>query len=202
MILTKTKINQIAMGIEKYGSDDALIIQLLKEGNPDVIDLLYGKYEHMVRATAYDILLDREKAEDAKQEIFIRIYEILSEKKTLSIKGEVGGYLYIMTRNLSLNMKRSDKYRDNRNLVYSEHLPQVTTPVDDIDHERTQKVDKVLAKQSPERRDAYQLVIREGKTYEEAAKETGKSKHTVRILVTRTIKELKSKLGKKFLLFL
>ena len=61
--------------------DELTIINQLKDGNLDAIDLLYSKYSAQALRTAYLITSDRYMAEDIVQEAFITCYNSIHSLK-------------------------------------------------------------------------------------------------------------------------
>lgn len=75
------KISYILMrgqdkGEEALDEDLKLIKEVLK-GNVDSFSILMNKYEHMVFSFAYNMINDREAAQDVTQEVFIIVYNKL-----------------------------------------------------------------------------------------------------------------------------
>jgi RNA polymerase sigma factor (sigma-70 family) len=86
------------------------LIQALQQGEEAAFKLLVANYQDRVYHTALGFLLSSEDAEDAAQEVFIRVFE-----KIASFKGEssLATWIYRVTVTQSLDMLRK-KQRKKR----------------------------------------------------------------------------------------
>ena len=57
--------------------EDLKLIKEVLKGNVDSFSILMNKYEHMVFSFAYNMINDREAAQDVTQEVFIIVYNKL-----------------------------------------------------------------------------------------------------------------------------
>jgi len=58
---------------------DEDLVHRCRTGEPDAFSELYGRYRRRVLSTAYRIIRNPEDAQDATQEIFLKIYRSISE---------------------------------------------------------------------------------------------------------------------------
>ncbi|NLV18507.1 MAG: RNA polymerase sigma factor [Bacteroidetes bacterium] len=93
------------------------IIQLILKGDSEKFRLLVEKYQNMVFRTCIGFVHNKEDAEDLTQEIFIRVYQSLSQFKG---NAAFSTWLYRIAINASLNkinrspLKSFFKSRDER----------------------------------------------------------------------------------------
>lgn len=66
------------MVVREGGSDEALLIARAREGDQDAFRQLVERYQSAVYNLAYRMLGDPDEAEDAAQEIFVRLYRQLA----------------------------------------------------------------------------------------------------------------------------
>lgn len=136
---------------------------------------------------AWYILEDAAEAEDAVQELFLRLWR---GKDALDGIRSPKGYAIRVLRNLCL-----DRIRQSRKMLPAEELPEAAQPArqDDAVDER-ERLAKVLdaIKSLPERqREVLTLRTLDGLSYEEIAKQTGINYLTLRVLLSQARNKLK-----------
>ncbi|MGJ7912416.1 RNA polymerase sigma factor [Neobacillus sp. LXY-1] len=118
---------------------DTVLIQKVLDGHDHAFRLLVEKYRNDVFRTVFAILRDQKEAEDAAQEVFIKIYMSLSQY-------ENQGFKTWMTRiavNHAIDMKRKQARR--REEVFEEFETLGTTE-DSLEREILQKEQKQLVR--------------------------------------------------------
>lgn len=136
---------------------------------------------------AWYILEDAAEAEDAVQELFLRLWR---GRDALDGIRSPKGYAIRVLRNLCL-----DRIRQSRKMLPAEDLPEAAQPArqDDAVDER-ERLAKVLdaIKSLPERqREVLTLRTVDGLSYEEIAKQTGINYLTLRVLLSQARNKLK-----------
>ena len=136
---------------------------------------------------AWYILEDAAEAEDAVQELFLRLWR---GKDALDGIRSPKGYAIRVLRNLCL-----DRIRQSRKMLPAEELPESAMPArqDDAVDER-ERLAKVLdaIKSLPERqREVLTLRTLDGLSYEEIAEQTGINYLTLRVLLSQARNKLK-----------
>jgi RNA polymerase sigma-70 factor (ECF subfamily) len=99
-------------------------------GRPPAIDRaeienLYRRYGALVRRRARSILGDDHEAEDAMQEVFVRVIAAMAEFRGQS---QPSTWLYRITTNLCLNRIRDSRRRRDRLIEAAEHGRDPMTP--------------------------------------------------------------------------
>ena len=74
--------------------------------DPESFQAVYAAHAQRVYANAYRILRDPAKAEDAVQDVFLRLW--LHPDRFDERRGELGSYLALMARSRALDLARSD----------------------------------------------------------------------------------------------
>ncbi|MEX0883820.1 MAG: sigma-70 family RNA polymerase sigma factor [Cyclobacteriaceae bacterium] len=92
------------------------LVQCLKQGDIKAFDELYYRYLPRLLCFAYKYLLDEQEAEEATQEIFIKIWE---KRKSLDEDKNFKSYLFQSIKNLLLN-----KIRDQKKNCSIEQVPE------------------------------------------------------------------------------
>ena len=136
---------------------------------------------------AWYILEDAAEAEDAVQELFLRLWR---GKDALDGIRSPKGYAIRVLRNLCL-----DRIRQSRKMLPAKDLPEAAQPArqDDAVDER-ERLAKVLdaIKSLPERqREVLTLRTLDGLSYEEIAEQTGINYLTLRVLLSQARAKLK-----------
>jgi RNA polymerase sigma factor (sigma-70 family) len=86
---------------------DELIITKVLEGDTAAYSALVTKYSNMVLTLAYNIILNREDAEEVVQDAFLKAFNALSSFKKQSA---FSTWLYRIVVNVALNKKKLKKF--------------------------------------------------------------------------------------------
>lgn len=73
------------------------------EGEKSIIEFIYTNYRQMMYKTAFDILKNKENAEDAVHDAFLRVVKNVSKFRKYSCN-QNAAYLVIIVRGIALNM--------------------------------------------------------------------------------------------------
>ena len=138
---------------------------------------------------AYYILEDSDDAEDAVQDLFLKLW-------TSEASGTVGNpkaYCIAMMRNLCIDrLRRGSKvYRE----PLSEKLPCNDDTVRDIEARETlDKVSRCMESLSESQRNVLKMKVFEDLSYEEISRRTGMNIFTLRVLLSQARRKLKNEL--------
>lgn len=135
--------------------------------------------------TAMGMLGSREDAEDALQDLFIKLWR---QRDTLDHVYNPGAYASRMIRNICIDRHRAQRPADR--------LPDGFEPCDDsvsdaADTERVRLVADAIRRLPGNQRKALEMRTLMGLTYDEISARTGMSPLTLRVLVSRARKTLK-----------
>lgn len=137
---------------------------------------------------AFYILESRDEAEDAVQEVFLRLWR---DREKLDAIQNPKAYCIRMLRNLCL-----DRIRAVQRLSFPEELPELpSSRLQDDELDEKQRLDKVLEaiKALPDRqREIMMLRVVDGLSYEEISRRTSQNYLTLRVLLSRARAKLKS----------
>jgi RNA polymerase sigma-70 factor, ECF subfamily len=153
------------------------LIRGAKAGQAESFETLVSLHERRVLRLAQRLLLNRESARDAAQEVFIRLHKKLG---SVADDKELGPWLYRTTVNICIDFMRRTKDELPIDL-----LPDFSHDSDDPERsaareEQGQLVLKALKKLSQKERQAIVLRDLEGYSTAEVAKLLGSSETTVR----------------------
>lgn len=92
----------------RSGRNDLTPIQRAQQGDPDAFAVLFEQYKNLVYKTAYLMLGTTADAEDALQEVFVRVHRSLRDYDPR--KGAFTTWLYRVTLNYCLNHRRQWRF--------------------------------------------------------------------------------------------
>ncbi|QRR01216.1 RNA polymerase sigma factor [Dyadobacter sandarakinus] len=173
----------------KFPEEDLAV--LISNGSEDAFQQLYYTYFQRIYNYALRFIKAGELAEDIAQEVFIKIWE---RRDALAQVQHLKSYLYKTCKNMALNML-AKAARDTR--LREQIIAAATTFHDDTEAGARQQEYENCLKEAitalpPRRRQIYELVKLEGKSYEEVAAELHISPGTVNdhiVKATRSVRE-------------
>lgn len=140
---------------------------------------VFENYKQQVYSQVYAISKSQYAAEEITQEIFIKLW---TNAEALNNVKNLGGYIYTITRNYSLNYLR--KTASDVKLV--NELMRVAVADDNNTEARLaasecrQLISNAVSQLSPQRQLVYKLCKEDGLSYDEIAAQLNLSKHTVK----------------------
>jgi RNA polymerase sigma-70 factor, ECF subfamily len=172
--------------------DDATLVAAARDGDLDSFEALVRAYTPKVYAHAYRFLGDGPSAEDAVQEVFIKVFRSLPD---FDGRSTFSTWLYRVTRNVCLDAFRAGKRRP----MPIDPLHAVPAGSADPANEATMNVavEQAMGALPPEDRDALSAVSVFGLSYEEAGEALGVPTGTVKSRVFRARRSLTHTLGLK-----
>lgn len=85
---------------------DREIVDRIKKGDNEAFDYLVNQYSKKIINTAYSLLYDADEAQDAAQEVFIKVYRNIG---TFRGDSSVSTWIYRITRNVCCDILRKRK---------------------------------------------------------------------------------------------
>jgi RNA polymerase sigma-70 factor (ECF subfamily) len=148
-----------------------------KAGDLAAFDRLMRQYERLVLVTALRLLGDLEDAQDASQEVFLRLYRNLNK---VGASGDLSGWLYRVTVNVCHDARR--KRQLSGPVEDADELPALTTDPQRaaVETERRRALEMSLRMLSEKERAVLVLRDLEGLSTEEVARALGTTEATVR----------------------
>ncbi len=167
-----------AAAVPTDGPDEGLrLVAAARAGDLAAFELLMRQYERLVLVTALRLLGNMEDAQDASQEVFLKLYRNLGK---LERAGRLTGWLYRVTVNVCHNLRRG---RPIEAFVEEagEALDRTADPQKAMtDSERRRALELSLRMLSERERAAVTLRDLEGLSTQEAALAMGVHEATVR----------------------
>jgi len=162
--------------------DRGSVIAAAKAGDLAAFDQLMRQHERMVLVTALRLLGSLDDAQDASQEVFLKLYRNLGK---VEASGNISGWLYRVTVNACHDLRRrrpvSVPMEDAGELASKEADPAQQS----AEQERRRVLQLSLRMLSEKERSALVLRDLEGLTTEEVARVLGSSEATVRSQISK-----------------
>lgn len=158
------------------------IVELARRGDPESFETLYERYYPTMVWLAYSILVDRNQAEDAAQQTFVKACEKLGSLKQAD---RFAPWLAAICRNESQQLIRRRQHRLSWQAADADYA--VQNDAADADHEMVRAAIHGLA---PMYREIIILHYFNGMDYPQIASTLGVAMHTVRGRLFRARKQI------------
>jgi len=175
------------MGIDKVEPSDAELVRRVRAGDTGAYGALVSRYRDRLGRYAVHMIGDREDAEEALQDSFVRAYRSLAR---CDDPARFGAWLYgilvnrCRTTGARAARRRRMFVRDAQALDGAAHADRA----DRLDW--TDAVDRALARLAPDYREAFLLKHVEDLEYEEIAELTGAGVSALKMRVKRAREQL------------
>ena len=152
-------------------NEERILIQRCQQGDRSAYKSIFLKYKDTVYNIAYGMFSNVEDAQDMTQEVFIRVFEKISQFR---FKSSFSTWLHRIVVNMCLNERRKrQRYKSNVTEFtdYHEQMhPQVKTPEDELlRKERKSQIQEAMDRLKDAHRTILVLREIEGLSYEELA---------------------------------
>lgn len=184
----------IAAGMDAP-DERARTVAAAKAGDRAAFDCLMRRHERLVLATALRLLGNLADAQDAAQEVFLKLHRNLAK---VEASGNLSGWLYRVTVNVC-----RDQRRRKPEAVAADEINELAAPAPDpqqalADAERRRALELSLRRLSPKERAALVLRDLEGLSTEEVAVALGSSEATVRSQISKARVKVKKFMAEYF----
>jgi RNA polymerase sigma factor (sigma-70 family) len=176
---------------------DIELIQRIVHKDATALEQLYDQYERPMYAFAYRMLKDSMMAEEAVQELFMRIWN--SADKFDSYQGKLSTWMFTLIRNISIDLIRKKKSRMPEPMAPVEQLDILADTSHNIEAEVEMKwlsdqVKEALNDLNPDQKQVVEWIYYEGLTQQEVADTHSIPLGTVKSRVRLALKQLSAKL--------
>ena len=149
-------------------------------------------YKDPMYRLALRILGNEEDANDIVQDAFLKLWD---RRKVLNEVKNLKSFSMTMIRNACIDQIRKNKPLNNKEQALANH-PDERTPEADLDHkEELQIVNGIIDGLNHQQKEIIQMREIEGMEYDEIVEITGLSSNNLRVILSRTRKEIKAKLA-------
>ncbi len=165
-----------AAGAAATASDDAVLLQRVRQGDPSAMAEVFDRYSRAVYSVALRILKDTGHAEDVMQEIFFQLWR--NPESFVPGRGSLAAWLIVVSRNRSIDLLRRRKPTDSVGDVV---LPSSFNLASQAEHNALiERVRKVLKGLPAEQQRSMELAFFEGLSHSEIAEKTGDPLGTIK----------------------
>ena len=178
----------------KHLSDQELM-SIVQAGDFSPASELYDRYSSRIYNFAYRFLKNSEAAEDATQEVFVKM---LKHAGQFHGGAKLSTWLFSITANWCRDyLRKSDnKAKEAEDVLLSLPAPSELAPDRRLEQrENEQRIQKALTALTPEQREAILLSRYQGLSYAEIAQISGCSEGAVKTRVFRAMETLKKALS-------
>lgn len=181
-VATQARIPSAGAAQDQLGS----WLRMTALGDHKAFRSLYDATSRRMLGQAISILRDRDAAEDALQDTFVRIWS--SARHFNPERGHSLAWMSRIIRNVAIDRLRS-KRQAARYLGSDEHLPEPSMPPEPVD-DRLDLIEALDAL-SPEQRNTIRMVVLQGWTHEEVALREGIPTATTKSRAQRGLRRLR-----------
>ena len=160
----------------------------LKNGNLDIIQEIYNKYQNIVYGVAFSILKNREDSEDVVQIVFAKLY-ILDKNKLPQDKETT--WLYTVAKNEALTILINKNSTIDIENIYD--LKEDNNEIDELINRET--YNKIISNLNQKEKEIVSLKILSNLTFNEIGDILGEATGTVKWRYYKSIYKLKTLLG-------
>ncbi|MCR8646011.1 RNA polymerase sigma factor [Paenibacillus sp. N1-5-1-14] len=164
-----------------------IIVAQVKNGNKEAFRTLVCEYQRKIHVYSYHMLRNKEEAEDAVQEIFLKCYQNIHQYAQGT---SFSGWLYTVAYNHCINLLKKRSLRHKLIALYRTQLAQAKQEVDYA----SLSVHDVLDLLSAEDRNLLVLRVWEDQSFDEISRIMNCKPTTVRKRFERIRKKLKMKI--------
>lgn len=175
------------MGIDKVEPSDAELVRRVRAGDTAAYAALVARYRERLGRYAVHMIGDREDAEEALQDTFVRAYRSLAR---CDDDARFGAWLYGILVNRCRTVGARAARRRRLFVRDEEALHGAARPDRGDDVEWTDAVERALARLAPEYREAFLLKHVEDLEYEAMARLTGAGISALKMRVKRAREQL------------
>ena len=178
----------------KHLSDQELM-RIVQAGDFSPASEIYDRYSSRIYNFAYRFLRNSEAAEDATQEVFVKMLKHASQ---FHGDAKLSTWLFSITANWCRDYlrKADNKAKEAEEVLYSLPAPSEEAPDRNLERRQDeQRIQRALSALTPEQREAILLSRYQGLSYAEIAQISGCSEGAVKTRVFRAMETLKKALA-------
>lgn len=175
-------------------SPDAALYESIQAKNKEALEILYDRYEKILFSFLYKMTEDYDLAEEALQEVFIKIWRGTGEYD--EGKGKFTSWLFTMARNSAIDIIRKKKAKP---FVTIETIDQMASDGLSVEEkaewqEEKTRVQKAVDLLSAEQKGLIQLIYFKGYTQQKISEDYNIPLGTVKSRIRLALKNLKKSL--------
>lgn len=166
-------------------------IQAIASGDVKAFEVLYLAYYNKVLTYTSSLLHNSVKAEDATQDVFLKIWR---NRHNLKEDENVNSYIYLTARRVVLDIYRDEKYAQRYKAWTESNRSEESVEISCV-NEIEDIAAKMIDCMPPKRKEVFMLSRRNGMTAKEIADKMDLSVNTVNKHIALALSSLKKKLN-------
>ena len=176
----------------------AELVARVRGGDEEAFRLIFDRYSRPLLSFVYDMVGERELAEDLTQETFVRAYKGLAG---LRDEARLSTWLFSIAKNVARESLRTRRRHsghveiDDEETVFEPHDERPTPSAELLDKELSGVIQKALLKLDEDKRLVFTLKIFQQRSYEEIAEITGFSIGKLKTDLHRARAEMRRRIG-------
>ena len=176
-------------------ASDTELIERLRGGEKQAIEVLYTKYGGLVYSVAYKILQNNYDAEEVTQDVFVSLWQ---REDYQSGRGSLKSFLGVVTRYRAIDRLRKRNSSAQFIEKWQQHIYKTSAnilPLEEVENlEQQEKLEKALSLLPPEQKEILMLNFFEGLSRTEIAEKLNMPVGTVKSRVRLAFVKLKKNL--------
>jgi len=175
--------------------DDASLIRLIAQKQPEALSELYDRYYRLIFSLALYIVQEQATAEEITLDVFARVWEKAATYQ--AERARVSTWLTSITRNQAIDVLRRQRVRPEQNsLSWSEVLPQAISHAANPEEStelalQRERVQAAIAQLPAEQKQVLGLAYFRGYTHREVSEALGQPLGTVKTRLQLALKKLR-----------
>jgi RNA polymerase sigma factor (sigma-70 family) len=167
---------------------DEIIMNRVKDGNLTELSVLFERYYVKLYNFMLKLTFNRAVSQDLTQNLF---YRIIKYRHTFRDDHTFKSWIYQLARNVHFDYCKQQKKLADRYTQVEEYEENVADEKGSFDEEEYERLDKALAKLSPDQKEIIVLSRFQGLKYEEISTIQNLSVPAIKVQMHRAIKHLR-----------
>jgi RNA polymerase sigma factor (sigma-70 family) len=167
---------------------DEIIMKRVKEGNLAELSVLFERYHLRLYNFMLRLTFDRSVSQDLTQNLF---YRIIKYRHTFKEDHSFKSWIYQLARNIHIDFCKQQQKATERYTQVEEYNENFAEEKEGFNEEEYEKLDRAMARLSPEQKEILVLSRFQGLKYEEISSIRDLSVPAIKVQVHRAIKQLR-----------
>jgi RNA polymerase sigma-70 factor (ECF subfamily) len=185
---------------QNSNSDEKKLLLELSLGSEFAFTNLYNRYKNIVYSTGLKITKSKILAEEAVQDIFLKIWQ---NRENLAEISNFENYIFIISRNHLFNsIKKIARETSVRSEISLTDTGLVDSDISIKDEQYNTILNKIIEQLPPQQQKVYQMAKRDGLSHQKIAEDLGISTETVKKHMAQALKFIRLKISPYMNIFL
>lgn len=167
---------------------DEIIMKRVKEGNLAELSVLFERYHMRLYNFMLRLTFDRSVSQDLTQNLF---YRIIKYRHTFKEDHSFKSWIYQLARNIHVDHCKQQQKTSARFTQVEEYNENIAGEKEGFNEEEYEKLDRAMARLTPEQKEILVLSRFQGLKYEEISSIRDLSVPAIKVQVHRAIKQLR-----------